>query len=288
MFIKIKKEREVFKSFFKGDLSMNELLHENITSDNGIMVRDLISRIQTDDGEIPEEYKEFIKDITKTSPVVGYLQATHQESLNILNDFCDKRLDLRSPERGEQIKQMKKEFPTLWCSLMDILSLEKNHRYLPDDVTKILKTLITIRMETFSKSVIRKDHQYFEYPENGKESSTQFYPNYEILKYPSEYQIKSEGGQGCEKKFKKPAKFAPGLFHIGCSCPRNVTLGFEVMLEPESSHNLGRLLMCRDIDMDKGNLQKKQKKIDKRQTWGGGRGVWSRSMSKKTSTAKFL
>ena len=110
-------------------------------------------------------------------------------------------------------------------------------------------------METFSKSAVRDDNQYFEYPENEKDCSSQFYPNFEILRYPSEYNIKSEGGQNCEKKFKKHPKFAPGLFHIGCSCPRNVTLGFEVMLQPESSHNLGRLLMCRDIDLNKGSLQ---------------------------------
>ena len=106
-------------------------------------------------------------------------------------------------------------------------------------------------MTTFSKSATRNDDQYFEYPED-MECSTQFYPNYDILNYPSEYNIKSEGGRNlCNKKFSKNSKFAPGLFHIGCCCQRNVTLGFEIMLQPESSHNLARLLLCRDMDMDK-------------------------------------
>ena len=157
--------------------------------------------------------------------MIGYLQATSQESLNILNDFCNRTLDLRSKDQSDQIKLMKREFPTLWSSLMDILALEKHLRYLPDDVSHIIKILITIRVETFTKSVLREEEQYFEYPENERESSTQFYPNYEILKYPSEYNIRSEGGKGCNKRFKKNANFAPGLFHIGCSCPRNVTLG---------------------------------------------------------------
>ena len=211
----------------------------------------LILRIQTDEGEIPEQYIQFLKDITKTSPVIGYLQATSQESLNILNDFCNRTLDLRSRDQSEEIKLMKREFPMLWSSLMDIMSLEKHLRYLPEDVSNILQTLITIRVETFTKSAVREEEQYFEYPEIERECPSQFYPNFEILKYPSEYNIKSEGVRQCNKRFKKNSNFAPGLFHIGCSCPRNVTLGCEAMFDPESSHNLGRLLMCRDIDLNK-------------------------------------
>lgn len=32
---------------------------------------------------------------------------------------------------------------------------------------------------------------------------------------------------------------------IGCSCPLNITLGFELMLKPESPHHVFRFLMCR-------------------------------------------
>ena len=216
IFLKVKKERELFKSFLKGDITLQDLLNEDISSDNGILVKNLILRIQTEDGDIPEQYKKFVKDITKSSPAVGFLQATCQESLNILNDFCNETLDLRSPEKNEEIKQMKREFPSLWSSLVQILTLEKHNRYLPGDVSMILKKMITIRMETFSKSAVRDDNQYFEYPENEKDCSSQFYPNFEILRYPSEYNIKSEGGQNCEKKFKKHPKFAPGQARRMC------------------------------------------------------------------------
>ena len=68
MFIKVKKERQSFANLLKGDLSIPEFLNEDISSDNGRMVTDLILRIQTDEGEIPEQYLQFLKDITKTSP----------------------------------------------------------------------------------------------------------------------------------------------------------------------------------------------------------------------------
>ena len=71
MFIKVKKERQSFGNLLKGDLSIPEFLNEDISSDNGRMVTDLILRIQNE-GEIPEQYLQFLKDITKTSPVVVY------------------------------------------------------------------------------------------------------------------------------------------------------------------------------------------------------------------------
>ena len=41
------------------------------------------------------------------------------------------------------------------------------------------------------------------------------------------------------------------IFSVGCSCSTNITYGFEIMVNPESSHNAFRLLMCRDLDFDR-------------------------------------
>ena len=35
---------------------------------------------------------------------------------------------------------------------------------------------------------------------------------------------------------------------VGCSCSFNITYGFELMLNPESSKNLFRILQCRDLN----------------------------------------
>ena len=44
----------------------------------------------------------------------------------------------------------------------------------------------------------------------------------------------------CEKSFNKKKDFSYGVFSIGCACKYNVTLGFELMLQKESAHNLFR------------------------------------------------
>ena len=38
---------------------------------------------------------------------------------------------------------------------------------------------------------------------------------------------------------------------MGCLCPYNITMGYELMLCKESAHNIFRLLMCRDLNMHK-------------------------------------
>ena len=37
---------------------------------------------------------------------------------------------------------------------------------------------------------------------------------------------------------------------LGCACDKNITLGFELMIEKEGPTNLFRNLQCRDVDMD--------------------------------------
>ena len=44
----------------------------------------------------------------------------------------------------------------------------------------------------------------------------------------------------CEKSFNKKTDFSYGVFSIGCACKLNITLGFELMLNRESAHNLFR------------------------------------------------
>ena len=92
---------------------------------------------------------------------------------------------------------------------MDIMSLENSLMFLPSDVSAIVKSLIKIRIDMYEKSSTRQPENYFEYPE--EECSTQYYPNWKLNRFPSEYNIKSEESQNlCSKNFNKNAAFTPG------------------------------------------------------------------------------
>ena len=53
----------------------------------------------------------------------------------------------------------------------------------------------------------------------------------------------------CEKSFNKHRDFSHGIFSVGYACEKNITYGYELMLCCENSHNIFRLLMCRDINL---------------------------------------
>ena len=141
------------------------------------------------------------------------------------------------------------ELPALWPNILRILFLERAD-YLPDDISDIIKKLIIIRRNTFLTAAARSPDDYLEWEDTEKEHSTQFYPNWPIWRYPKKYEVRNiTDCDFCEKGFNKHNDFSFGVFSVGCLCPYNITMGYELMLCKESSHNIFRLLMCRDINM---------------------------------------
>ena len=210
VFLNLRREREALKNLLNENISVEEFLANQFTSTNGVLLQNLVSRINQQ-GEIPKSYRTFLRDLSEPTPVCGYLQATSQASLNILYNFADEELDLRSTDESDKVDIVEKDFPTFWESMKDIMSYEKHLRFLPKDVANIIKILVEIRMSTFSNSAKRFDENYYAYTDT-KEPSTECYMNWPPLKHPSEYNIRSEGGKkNCNKKFPKNSKFAPGI-----------------------------------------------------------------------------
>ena len=51
-----------------------------------------------------------------------------------------------------------------------------------------------------------------------------------------------------KKEVNESKIFIEGLMTVGCSCQKNTTLGFELMLQPETPRNVFRFLMSRFVD----------------------------------------
>ena len=200
-------------------------------------------------GDIPTPYERLIGNICKISSVAGFLQILSPESLDLLDQFCNQTLDIRSARNANLQKQLMEEMPALWPNLVDILNLE-NANYLPDDVSCIILTLIEIRRNTFLHAAVRSEDDYIDWEDPDKEHPTQFYPNWKIWRNPKKYIVRNMNDcEFCEKSFNKHNDFSFGVFSVGCACPLNITYGYELMLCKESAHNLFRLLMCRDVNL---------------------------------------
>ena len=137
---------------------------------------------------------------------------------------------------------LKSELPPLMGQLFGILALEKTSRFLPIDVACIVIKLIEIRKGIFTSAAQRFSSDYIWTDENEpKDISTQFYPNWDLIRLPKKYIVRSTQDQDfCNKNYNKTSGFSFGIFSVGCTCSCNITLGFEINLTPESPHNLFR------------------------------------------------
>ena len=159
------------------------------------------------------------------SSVSGLIQVNSREPLRVLREFAQERVDLRSPENSNKLKLLMNEIPPLWHSLTRILSKEKQLQFLPNDVSAVILKLIEIRTEMFRNSATRRNEDYVDYPwEEEGEVATQYYPNWEILRWPRAYSV-PKSKTSCNKKYRNSKGFSFGLFTVGCGCRRNITLG---------------------------------------------------------------
>ena len=68
---------------------------------------------------------------------------------------------------------------------------------------------------------------------------------------PAKYDISGKTDENiCGKKEEDGKQFTNGVFSIGCTCPRNITYGFELMKHKSERRAIFNLLMCRDIDLN--------------------------------------
>ena len=145
VFLSENRERKLVCRLLTGSLSYADFLEsEEISTQNGLLVKTLVERVSIDwPDEIPTPYKRFIGNISKYSSVAGFLQVTGPESLDILEAYCQERLDLRSATNSEKQKIISSELPALWPNMLNILNLKKKN-FLPADISSIFLKLIQI------------------------------------------------------------------------------------------------------------------------------------------------
>ena len=252
VFLSSSSERKLICNLLTSTISSDEFLDsEDVNTENGRMISTLVERIALSwPDEIPKPYNRFLANVCKYSSVAGFLQVSSEEPLNLLAEFCQQRLDIRAAEYSIEQKKVAEELPALWPNIVDLLNVEKSN-YLPDDVSPIILKLIEIRKKTFLTAAVRCDDDYIEWENIEKEHPTQYYPNWPIWRYPKKYVVRNVSDcDFCNKSFDKHRDFSYGVFSVGCACSFNITYGYEIMLCKESAHNIFRLLMCRDVDLN--------------------------------------
>ena len=118
-------------------------------------------------------------------------------------------------------------------------------------MSKIIFKLLKIRLETFSNAEKRSNSDYYAWTDPIREDPTQCYPMLPLWRHPSKYTVSKQADADlCDKTFTYHDDFCAGIYSVGCACPANITMGFEIMLVKESPRNLFRFLMTRDVDLE--------------------------------------
>ena len=79
-----KSERQTLRNFVLEEITINDFLVSDITSENGLLLREVIARLARTHVHCPEEYKDFFWDLSRQSSVSGLIQVNSREPLRIL------------------------------------------------------------------------------------------------------------------------------------------------------------------------------------------------------------
>ena len=208
-------------------------------SENFNLILKILYRIKHQE-EIPPSYVDLFVELARNSPVAGILQITKKKTLKFLREFCLKEKNIRDGYHHQDLMLLLSELPAFLPILIRICDLEGSE-FLPHDVSRVVLTLIKIRVATFADSEQRYSDDYIPY--EGGEDCTQFYPNHPIHTWPKLYNVGSTTDKdSCEKNFSSHSQFVDGIFSIGCSCKYSITYGFELMLHSESPRHFFHFL----------------------------------------------
>ena len=136
--------------------------------------------------------------------------------LSVLQEFCNQQRNLRSVSEKENLSLVASQVPSLWNSLSDIIHFENASQYLPADVSSIVKKLVNMRINLIEQSPQRTQTDYVLWPDRDKEHCSQFYPVWDLWRYPKKYQMTSTGVDEdlCQKSFNSSKSFTNGVFRF--------------------------------------------------------------------------
>ena len=142
--------------------------------------------------------------------------------------------------------------PPFWNMIANILKLE-NTSSLPLQMKAIILELLHIRDQTFNEAAIRNSEDYIDWDDDWGTPPLSYYPNHPKKKILKKYVVNNmRDRELCQKPENTSKTQASGVFSFGCLCPKSITMGFELMKNPESPHNVFRFLMTRDFLQNEG------------------------------------
>ena len=104
-----------------GSITCEEFLASDITSENGLMVSDLVNYLAEEFPEVPpKQYVKFLSNISKGTSLRGLLQVASSRPLKNLKLYCEEILDIRDVRHITKLREVMSELPAFWSILDSI------------------------------------------------------------------------------------------------------------------------------------------------------------------------
>ena len=214
VFIPSKKERDQITLLLKGNIDIKDFLgNKSSKSENFRFIHDVVEKFKEEE-KLPSSYVKFLAEVSKATPVAGYMQITKRGTLKTLRDFCLSEVNVRDGFHQQELTKLRSELPALWSNILEILRYE-DQTFLPKSISRIILRMIKIRIDTFKMSEARYQEDYFAFEDpNGDQCA--FFPNHKLLRHPKLYEVSQNVDKdSCQKTFSTHTEFADGVFSIG-------------------------------------------------------------------------
>ena len=87
-------------------------------------------------------------EVTKNTPVAGFIQVTNKKTIRHLKRFCSEELSVRNGGQQKELRLIQSQIPALWNILIEICQYDKSD-FLPQQISTLILKLIEIRKKNF-------------------------------------------------------------------------------------------------------------------------------------------
>ena len=244
-FLNKKKVRDIVADLTAGKSDKGSL--ENAIKDlsnmdldeNSRSVLDLLNRIASNHKVVPECYIPLLHELELETPISALLipYTSDRDTYKKLLDYLDNKTDILSSPAS--IEKFINKFPIILECIKPILdkenaSRDKKNRFLPTDVSVILRNMVKLRIK-FDKLSHKVAAPRKPPPSNFVPPKADCFSSYPIHTMENHYKAdkkSDENEDDCEKKFESAASISGGIGTV--SCNHKITKGFRAIQKGES------------------------------------------------------
>jgi hypothetical protein len=204
---------------------------------NARSVLEMLNRISAKHKHLPSGYTFFLHELQLVTPISALMlpYSSNRALYEKLMKYLNNKMDIFSS--AEILEEFVDNFPIITECIKNILEAENSqqNRFLPLDVSSILKNMIKLRFE-FDKQSKKLVAQRTKPKAGFAEPVADFFPNYPIHTMENLYKADSKPDDSeddaCEKSFSGASTISGGIGTL--SCNHKITKGFRAIKKGES------------------------------------------------------